>query len=373
MLNNISTSIGFVLEENSTFSVVDADITLSGWNPSFIIEGDLIIEDGNLTINQGGLPITVSETGGLYLYDTDNNGDGIIDLNNGAVNLTVNGAVYVEGAKTTNGGGSTIAVNGEMFIGNVGLYTGLNNNALSVNSGGDLYYCGNKTPLNEQLGVVNSGGTLHYAGGYYSYETPGNQGDFSVQSGGLENLAFENTEVCRDAFYTGTPSGGDVLLPIQLSMLYTVCEGGVRQIRWQTASETNNNFFTILRSYDGVTFYPIAYMSGAGTTSEISNYTYIDDEFAQSVVYYQLVQTDFNGTQSYSKIISMQDCSHTSWVQFFDDYMHVTFQNTNEPYVVTVFTYTGQILFVQSYTNVTSARIQMPTIPGVYIVAVSNS
>lgn len=369
-LNNINASTCFVLQENSEFFVVDADITLSG-SPNFMIEGTLIIEDGNFTINQGGLPIIVTETGGLYLYDTDNNTDGVIDLNNGGLNLTVNGEAYVEGAKTTDGGGSTINVNGEMFIGNVGLYTGLNNNALLVHNGGDLYYCGNKTPLNEQLGTVHSGGTLHYAGGYYSYETPGNQGDFSISHGGVEHLAFEDAETCREAFYTGTPSGGDVILPIQLSMLYAECENHGRAMYWQTATETNNDYFTILRSFDGITFYPITYIQGAGTTSETSHYVFMDNEHAESIVYYKLLQTDFDGTQTHSKIISVS-CESDVWVQFFDDYMHVTFDNIHETHLVHVFANTGQILFTQSYKNVASAVISLPQIPGVYIISVSN-
>lgn len=350
--------------------MVDADITLSG-SPNFMIEGTLIIEDGNFTINQGGLPIIVTETGGLYLYDTDNNTDGILDLNNGKLDLTINGEAYVEGAKTTNGGGSTINVNGEMFIGNVGLYTGLNNNALLVHNGGDLYYCGNKTPLNEQLGTVHSGGTLHYAGGYYSYETPGNQGDFSISHGGVEHLAFEDAETCREAFYTGTPSGGDVILPIQLSMLYAECENHGRAMYWQTATETNNDYFTILRSFDGITFYPITYIQGAGTTSETSHYVFMDNEHAESIVYYKLLQTDFDGTQTHSKIISVS-CESDVWVQFFYDYMHVTFDNIHETHLVHVFANTGQILFTQSYKNVASAVISLPQIPGVYIISVSN-
>lgn len=371
--DNINASTSFFLDADSEFTLVDTDMLLTGWSPSFTIAGNLIIQDGNFTINQGGLPITVTETGGLYMYDTNNNGDGVLDMNNGDVNLTVNGEAYVEGLKTSIGGGSNIAVNGEMFIGNVGLYTGLNNNAIHVNNGGILNYCGNKTPLNEQMGTVYNGGTLNYAGGYYTTETPGDQGDFTVNSGGSEVQEFEDAEACRAAFYTGTPTSGDAFLPIELSMLYAVCNTGAVEIVWQTASEVSNDYFTLYRSDNGIDFYPIHMIVGAGTSSTYSNYSVLDSDVVSGVVYYRLSQTDFDGTVSYSRIISLASCDNSANFRFVDGAVTVYFEQAEQPNQVVIISVSGQILYSQSFLGTSQVHIPLSYSTGMYIISAFTS
>ena len=170
----------FLLKPGSQFIVSNSNMLIENSHGILEIEGLLSIQDGNLDYVSGGATINIPDGGELYMFDTDNNKDGVLDLSNGGINLTVDGEAYMEGITVNNGGGSTINVQdgGEVFIGNVGLYTGLNNNEIKVFSGGTLYYCGNKTPVDEKMGVIYSGGTLNYANGYYTTETPGSQLDF---------------------------------------------------------------------------------------------------------------------------------------------------------------------------------------------------
>lgn len=48
------------------------------------------------------------------------------------------------------------------------------------------------------------------------------------------------------------------------------------KLKWETATEQNNDFFTLNRSIDGIVWENIASISGAGNSNEISRYQYID-------------------------------------------------------------------------------------------------
>ena len=73
-------------------------------------------------------------------------------------------------------------------------------------------------------------------------------------------------------------------------------------LEWSTASETNNDFFTIERSINGTTWLPIGRVDGAGTTSIEHGYSFEDAKPLNGVSYYRIKQTDYNGAFSYTNI-----------------------------------------------------------------------
>lgn len=80
--------------------------------------------------------------------------------------------------------------------------------------------------------------------------------------------------------------------------------GGIL-LKWQTATEENNDYFAMEKSEDGINFKEIDKITGTGNSQSILSYNYID----RSVItgkkyYYRLKQVDFNGAYSYSYIIS---------------------------------------------------------------------
>jgi hypothetical protein len=364
---NLNFSEGFDILEGSTLKVVNSNVNFTGGSV-FDVAGDFIVENGNLKFNAGGSTINVTSTGGLYVYDTNNSGDGIVDFSDGGIGFNVTGIAYVEGLTVANGGGTSITIpnGGEMFIGNIGLYTGFNNNTLTVYSGGTLNYCGNKTSGADNLGVINAGGLLNYALGYYTTQTPGTQSDFTVS--GTQTAAYENSEACRAAFYNGTPLGME-LLPIELTMLHATCSNGTISIAWQTASEQNNDFFTIYRSFDGIIFTAIATISGAGNSNTLLNYVYNDNTFAKGIVYYKLAQTDYDGTTVYSKILAVSTCGNPAIYTFKDGEIDIIFENTEIPNYVIITSIDGKILFSKVFTSVESATIATKFAKGVYIIS----
>jgi hypothetical protein len=72
-------------------------------------------------------------------------------------------------------------------------------------------------------------------------------------------------------------------------------------IQWETLTETNNDYFTVERSRDGETWKILKIVNGAGTSSEVNNYSTIDESPLQGISYYRLKQTDFDGTETFSE------------------------------------------------------------------------
>ena len=77
-------------------------------------------------------------------------------------------------------------------------------------------------------------------------------------------------------------------------------------VEWATVSEINNEFFTIERSTDQHTFEPLQKISGAGNSSQIIQYEFLDDRPLSGINYYRLKQTDFEGQSEYSKVVAVR-------------------------------------------------------------------
>ena len=91
-------------------------------------------------------------------------------------------------------------------------------------------------------------------------------------------------------------------VPVTL-MDFTFIEVGKKiLLNWQTASESNNDYFEIQRSADGVNFTTIGKVKGAGTSNEHRSYAFTDKE-PQYLNHYRLKQVDLDGKFSFSKIL----------------------------------------------------------------------
>ncbi|MCO5247397.1 MAG: T9SS type A sorting domain-containing protein [Chitinophagales bacterium] len=106
----------------------------------------------------------------------------------------------------------------------------------------------------------------------------------------------------------------DAALPIELIYFTATSEDCKVLTQWATASELNNDYFEVQRSYNAKGWETIATMSGNGTTNLRHDYTYVDQEVQSGLVYYRLKQTDFDGTVATHKIVSVNviGCDETS-------------------------------------------------------------
>ncbi len=91
-------------------------------------------------------------------------------------------------------------------------------------------------------------------------------------------------------------TGGNNPLPVELLSFNASINEFTVTLAWQTASELNNDYFTLLRSVDGINYKEIGKVDGSGTTNEAYEYEYVDEHPMPGISYYRLTQTDFDGT-----------------------------------------------------------------------------
>jgi hypothetical protein len=94
-------------------------------------------------------------------------------------------------------------------------------------------------------------------------------------------------------------------LPVELLNFNATLTNNTVKLQWQTASEQNNDYFTVQRSKNGTQWAEVAILNGAGNTSSISNYISTDKNPLSDISYYRLKQTDFDGTSTFSDIKSI--------------------------------------------------------------------
>ncbi len=94
-------------------------------------------------------------------------------------------------------------------------------------------------------------------------------------------------------------------LPIKLLEFNAESKDEVVQVRWSTASEINNDYFTVEKSTDGEYFIETGKVRGAGNSSITLNYSLIDEHPLEGISYYRLKQTDFDGHFTFSRIVSV--------------------------------------------------------------------
>jgi hypothetical protein len=95
-------------------------------------------------------------------------------------------------------------------------------------------------------------------------------------------------------------------LPIKLIYFSGAIDNQQALLQWQTANETNNNYFGIERSTDGKIFSQVGTVASKGNGTGNLDYSYKDDiSNATGTVYYRLKQVDKDGSYTYSNVISM--------------------------------------------------------------------
>jgi len=90
-------------------------------------------------------------------------------------------------------------------------------------------------------------------------------------------------------------------LPVTLVCFNAKVSGNKVLCDWETASEINNDYFIIERSTDGTNFNSIGTVKGAGNSTTVRNYQFIDEYPLKGDSYYRLRQKDFNGSFTFSE------------------------------------------------------------------------
>jgi len=124
----------------------------------------------------------------------------------------------------------------------------------------------------------------------------------------VNNRVSNVTPPLADFFGTWTLVDNSSPLPIDLVAFDSYCEGNDVAVSWSTASEQNNAYFTIERSIDNSNFEEIGTVSGAGTSSSLLHYSFIDENPMSTTAYYRVRQTNFNGLGTVHSAVVVDAC-----------------------------------------------------------------
>ena len=107
-------------------------------------------------------------------------------------------------------------------------------------------------------------------------------------------------------FTLGSSSSTNAL-PVELVSFSGIKKDNNNILNWTTASEINNAYFTVEKSYNGFDFEWVGTQEGTSPSTQIVNYSLTDYNIIETLNYYRLKQTDFDGKFEYSNIISIDN------------------------------------------------------------------
>lgn len=236
--------------------------TAATWNPSGIPSANAtVVINGNIILDKN--LISGSAISGAVTINADKS---LVTNNNKSMSVKSGGSLIVYGI---------------LDVYNVDF---MNGSSIYIAPGGEIIVRNDFSNQNNSHNVIIDG-TLTIYGAAYN----GN-GGIITGSGNINTLG---------GAFTGSGSVGPTIsLPVEL--VYFTAEEVERKIyiNWITASEINNNFFTIERSVDGINFTTVESVKGAGNSVVPNEYSYWD-KISSAIAYYRLKQTDFNGVSSY--------------------------------------------------------------------------
>jgi len=94
-------------------------------------------------------------------------------------------------------------------------------------------------------------------------------------------------------------------IPVELASFSANVSGRNVMLNWITATELNNSGFEIERSADNLMWNKIGSVSGKGTTTEKSYYSFEDNNPVNGKSYYRLKQMDYDGSFEYSNTVEV--------------------------------------------------------------------
>lgn len=165
-------------------------------------------------------------------------------------------------------------------------------------------------------------------------------------------------------------------LPIQLISFEAEAAGDAVQLTWSTASEINNDYFTLERSRDGINFQRVTTVTGAGNSNIRLDYRYTDKTPHAGTSYYRLTQTDFNGDFEQFPLRSVYIEAQTTGFDLYPNpsqgQVHVRLSGDETSGTLRVITAEGRVMHTAQLNDVNHRADLTSLPPGIYIVLVET-
>ncbi len=197
---------------------------------------------------------------------------------------------------------------------------------LTVTGIGSKYFL-IKQPTNFYTVVTRLG--IRRTNSVYSPNLSGGQNYAYVEGGPTGTINMKSCN-CNTPFIAALIADyNQISLPIELTSFNAEkLEHHQIRIRWTTESERNNAYFELEKSMDTQQWTVIDTQTGAGNSSEILHYQFIDSHPFPNTNYYRLKQIDFNGSTTYSEVIQAEgDDTPLIFPNPSDRFVHIHVKN----------------------------------------------
>lgn len=145
-------------------------------------------------------------------------------------------------------------------------------------------------------GAGSQGGVYNVAGDYTGTVLAGQVRSITdLAEGTIYSINVINDGFNCSASISNGPNNCSKL-PIELLSFNGAVQSEGNLLKWVTASETENDYFSLYSSVNGEDYELINQQEGGGTTSAPQQYQFLNRNALQGIIYYQLQQTDFDGT-----------------------------------------------------------------------------
>lgn len=193
----------------------------------------------------------------------------------------------------------------------------------------ELVFINNVTGAFGPYGAINAAAYTDFGNGFYNSFTINGTGLYGYYSLGASAntllqsqipggwfqvaLQFSNEPSTVYKIISGTTSNLRVtytnppcaVLPIGLLSFDAKCDKGKVNLMWETATQKNNDYFTIERTKDGINYEIVGTVAGAGNSNQPLNYSFVDPKPLEGTSYYSLKQTDFNGHSENFELVAV--------------------------------------------------------------------
>jgi hypothetical protein len=178
-------------------------------------------------------------------------------------------------------------------------------------SGGSILNVANGDTLLIDGNTTVSGGSTINMNGYMVINGNLTLSGNSIICGGGQGYVINGSISGSGWCFTGT-------LPIELVSFKARKENdNAVKLDWVTASETNNDYFTVERSGDGIHFEKIINVAGAGNVTTTQYYSWVDRNPLSGNNFYRLRQTDYDGKNNVSPVVRVRISARESQITVF--------------------------------------------------------
>ena len=195
--------------------------------------------------------------------------------------------------------------------------------------------------------VVDGSGNAYIVGWIFSTNYDVTAGAFQTTYGGGTSDACV-TKLCLDT-----------CVPLPIELLYFNAEPTKNQnnnakvlISWAIVTETNNDYFIVERSLNGLEFEEVLKVKDAGNSNDMKQYSVLDMFPYTGTSYYRLKQTNSDGNHTYSKVVTVHiDLSTVTWYVYPNPNKGTFTLQTEQGGVFELMDITGRLLSIYTVTN----------------------